>query len=889
MPNRAPIVTVGPKTVFLNTAISAASLFSVSDPDGDPILKYRFMDFSNETTTGYFEFNGAARTNGSTIEINAGQLGNLFYVGAPQITSELIRVQAWDGQAWSDADVSFRMYTTRNQITKPVADANDATVLANESIPASSYISAFDPDGYPITKYYLRDDAVDHSYFKLGNQELAQRTYHTISAEQLNQLRYYGNGQGSETIRVFAFDGSTWSNVSIATFTTRPNLNRPTVNFTSLLVPIRESISIDNALSFQDADGNSIKAIQLWDTSSHSHSGYLTLEGEVLGAKQWHQITPNQLDDVEYVGAERQMNEVFAIRAYDGRYWSPIQRVTFNTVVRPKLASDRYIQTPQLEETPIRNIFDKIDDGPAHNAYEIVDMTRTPFGPDISGYFSTAGVKLTQGVVHSLTVSDFNATNFVSGPYEAVQNDEIYARAHNGLFWSDWTRVNIQTHPEFDRALVVETGPNDLLDWNDFPFVLPAPSVISYSFMQAFPSYDSGDATADTFSRFTSDQRNGARRAFAAVQSYVNVTFVEVPDSQVDPFTGALGGIIRMGNYFDDADDAPAAYAFLPGPNEPNGDIWINTFAVPTFGWGYGTRAYTTFMHELGHAMGLKHPFDGSPRLPLASDNDNFTVMSYTGRPDFLQPSTHRLYDIYNFQQLYGANMTTATGDDTYGIGMPWPSQDSVWTIWDAAGNDTMSAVDSLNDALIDLREGGFSSIGTAVNNIGIAFGVTIENAIGSANDDIIIGNSVANVIDGGSGDDIIRGYGGNDMLTGGANNDTFQLGIGDGRDIIDEQRKAGWDTIEFQNFPNFDDFSTDLSFRSEDRDLIIEYTMDQGLSQGAVRIKNQKWGSYRVETLRMGGTSVDLTNLYAQATPELTRFRTINQTSQYGSLVVPI
>ncbi len=889
MPNQAPVVTVGPKTVFLNTAISAASLFSVTDPDGDPILKYRFMDFSNETTTGYFEFNGAARTNGSTIEINAGQLANLFYVGAPQITSELIRVQAWDGQDWSDADITFRMYTTRNQITKPVANANDATVLANESIPASSFISAYDPDGFPITQYFLRDDLVNNSYFMLGNMELTQGTFHTISADQLNQLRYYGNNQGSETIRVFAYDGSTWSNVSLATLTTRPNLNRPTVNFTSLMVPIREAIPIDDVLSFQDADGNSIKAIQLWDTSSHSFSGYLTLEGEVLGAKQWHQISLNQLDDVRYVGAERQMNEVFAIRAYDGRFWSPIQRVTFNTVVRPELASDRYIQTRQLIQTPIRTLFDKIDDGPAHTAYQIVDMTRTPFGPDISGYFSTAGSKLSQGVVHDLTVSEFNATNFVSGPYEAVQTDEIFARAHNGLFWSEWTRVNVQTHPEFDRALMVATGPNEFLDWNDFTQVLPAPSTISYSFMQSFPSYDSGDASADTFSRFTSDERNGARRAFAAVQSYVNVNFVEVADSNVDPFTGARGGIIRMGNYFDDADDSPAAYAFLPGPDEVNGDIWINTFRVPTFGWGYGSAAYTTFIHELGHSMGLKHPFDDSPVLPGVSDNDSFTVMSYTGRPDFLQPSTHALYDIYSFQQLYGANMNTATGNDLYSIDTTWQAQDAVWTIWDAGGVDTLSAVDSLNDALIDLREGGFSSIGNAANNITIAFGVTIENAIGSANDDIIIGNSVANVIEGGTGDDIIRGYGGDDYLTGGANNDTFQLGIGDGRDIIDEQRLAGWDTIAFQNFPNFDDFSTDLSFRAEDRDLIIEYTMDQGLSQGSVRIKNQKWGAYRVETLRIGTTSVDLTNLYAQATPELTRFRTIASNSQYGSLVVPI
>ena len=53
-----------------------------------------------------------------------------------------------------------------------------------------------------------------------------------------------------------------------------------------------------------------------------------------------------------------------------------------------------------------------------------------------------------------------------------------------------------------------------------------------------------------------------------------------------------------------------------------------------------------------------------------------------------------------------------------------------------------------------------------------IANGVVIENAIGAAGDDLLIGNDVANRLDGGAGNDVLAGGAGNDPLLGGAGND---------------------------------------------------------------------------------------------------------------------
>jgi serralysin len=66
---------------------------------------------------------------------------------------------------------------------------------------------------------------------------------------------------------------------------------------------------------------------------------------------------------------------------------------------------------------------------------------------------------------------------------------------------------------------------------------------------------------------------------------------------------------------------------------------------------GYG---YETLLHELGHALGLKHPFDDSIHLPASQDNTNNTLMSYT--PAGGAHSTYSQYDVAALNWLYGGD-----------------------------------------------------------------------------------------------------------------------------------------------------------------------------------------------------------------------------------------
>lgn len=70
-----------------------------------------------------------------------------------------------------------------------------------------------------------------------------------------------------------------------------------------------------------------------------------------------------------------------------------------------------------------------------------------------------------------------------------------------------------------------------------------------------------------------------------------------------------------------------------------------------------GGAGYETLLHELGHALGLKHPFEGGSDtvvLPSHEDNTANTIMSYTGSGG--PYSTFQPYDIAALNWLYGGD-----------------------------------------------------------------------------------------------------------------------------------------------------------------------------------------------------------------------------------------
>ncbi len=272
------------------------------------------------------------------------------------------------------------------------------------------------------------------------------------------------------------------------------------------------------------------------------------------------------------------------------------------------------------------------------------------------------------------------------------------------------------------------------------------------------------------------------------VEKFANIAFMEVPDG------GSSAGTIRIA--WTEIDEASTvAYAFLPGTLPISSDIWLSTRALSTDHATYEN----TIAHEVGHALGLVHPFDDDApftALDSAYDGTDWTVMSYevsARHPDAvwadLYPSGFMYIDILGLTYLYGDNFNGTSGDDTYTYSQ---SERYYETIWDTAGVDKIVVNGGSADVQINLTPGSWSNVGTTINYWGkgkdfyeketlyIPEEATIEHATASGGDDVVIGNDADNLLLGKAGDDTLIGSDGHDTLSGSGGDDFI---IGDGGD----------------------------------------------------------------------------------------------------------
>ena len=286
---------------------------------------------------------------------------------------------------------------------------------------------------------------------------------------------------------------------------------------------------------------------------------------------------------------------------------------------------------------------------------------------------------------------------------------------------------------------------------------------LTFSFKTSMLSYESYYDFSGTTAVSTA-MKNAVNNILGYIESILDIDFV---------YTSGLGDIVFSSKYMD---RTTLGYSYMPGGTIKNssGDIYINAYFTAA-DFQVGGMGWSTILHEMGHALGLDHPFGDGYYSGVDIYDTVMSYNSYIGTDDYghyYNSSTFTTYqpaDIYALQTVYGANTTTS--DDTYILedllyasklyGYIGTIDENLYTIYDYGGTDTLSLESfvTTTNQKIDINQLQESIItnGQVYHYLTIAKDTIIENVIGSASNDDIILNVASNQVDGGAGIDSVH------------------------------------------------------------------------------------------------------------------------------------
>ncbi len=348
---------------------------------------------------------------------------------------------------------------------------------------------------------------------------------------------------------------------------------------------------------------------------------------------------------------------------------------------------------------------------------------------------------------------------------------------------------------------------------------------ITYSFPTSADVYGTpltyGDpAPFNGFLPVTAAQQGEILRAFSLIASYTGLGFSEIIE------TADTHATLRFANSFSPA----TAYAYFPGNYPQAGDVFFGTLGRnPVMG---NSDSGQVLLHEIGHALGLKHAHDIMTYGAMNADRRDieFSLMNYPnyiGATEGFQtaatsPQTFMTYDIAALQHMYGANFDWVGQSATYtwseatgaafidGVSQGTPVDNHIFaTIWTGGATSTYDLGNFAQDQVDDMNPGGWMTFSDAqlahlnalaptkpageiyasgnIYNALLVDGDTrslITNLVPGQGNDTITGNAAGNEIRAGAGNDTVSAGGGGDKVFGGAGNDT--LGGDAGDDLVD-------------------------------------------------------------------------------------------------------
>ena len=458
IPDAAPEVVPGAstQTVLLGQAVDAATLFSVSDADGDPIASYELFDSS--PGGGHFAVSGVEQGVNVAIPVSAADLASTQFVAANEAGSDLVWVRASDGQSWSPW-TSWTMNSWPHATNSaPVADASTGEVLQNEAVAAATLFSVSDADADSVTQVELLDDMNGGGYFRVnGVQQAAGQAIGVSTADLVNTEYVGGANPGTEQLWVRASDGLEWGAWEGWNMTTALHLQdaAPVVTApTTQTLLLGQAVDAGSLFSVSDADADPIVQYELWDGTAGN--GHFALNGVEQGVNVAIPVSAADLANAQFVGATDVGSDQVWARASDGQSWGDWKSWTVNSwphaTNSAPVASAESSGLLANEAMPVAMFFGTSDvDGDPVTQYEFWDDVNG------GGYFRVDGVQQAAGQAIPVSAADLANTEYVGGANAGTE--QVWLRASDGMTWGAWKNWLMSTE---GGALRGGSGPDTL-------------------------------------------------------------------------------------------------------------------------------------------------------------------------------------------------------------------------------------------------------------------------------------------------------------------------------------------------------------------------------------------------------------------------------------------
>ena len=262
------------------------------------------------------------------------------------------------------------------------------------------------------------------------------------------------------------------------------------------------------------------------------------------------------------------------------------------------------------------------------------------------------------------------------------------------------------------------------LNWN---YLNPVRNILYYTF-DISTGTESG---APPISAFNAAQIDAARLILTYSSGITGIQFVETPSGNAADFHFSACDIV--GSSISGLCSSNYSYSYTGAEQivtSYSGDAYIYLdnveFASSNTAPTAGTTGYEVLLHEIGHALGLKHPFETPYTLPTADDNTNNTVMSYTWAG--ANKTVFQSYDLLALQWIYGGdglggvsgNLAPTASNSTVGM-----NEDGSYVF---AGGDFGFADANSGDSLQTVQVTSLPSVGSLrLNGVAVSVNQSIS------------------------------------------------------------------------------------------------------------------------------------------------------------------